>query len=56
MGAYTAFLDLSLGFSAPVLGQIAGWFGLDAVFLVSTLIVLGSAAVAIRLVRAPPPS
>lgn len=51
MGAYTAFLDLSLGLSGPLLGLVAGWGGLGAVFLVSALVVLGSAAVAARLLR-----
>ena len=34
MGAYTAFLDLALGFGSPSeLGWIAGWAGLGSVFL-----------------------
>jgi len=56
MGAYTAFLDLSLGLSGPVLGLVAGGAGLGAVFLASTLAVLCSAAVAIRLLVAPSPA
>jgi predicted MFS family arabinose efflux permease len=51
MGAYTAFLDLSLGLSSPVLGFIAGRTGLDSVFLVSTVAVLCSAAIPMRLMR-----
>jgi len=51
MGAYTAFLDVALGFGTPALGLIAGGAGLGAVFLVSTLAALGSAAVAITLLR-----
>ena len=47
MGAYTAFLDLSLGVTGPALGLVAGVAGLGSVFLVSTLVVLGSAAVAV---------
>lgn len=43
MGAYTAFLDLSLGLSGPLLGAVAGLGGLQTVFLVSTLIVLSAA-------------
>jgi MFS family permease len=35
MGAYTAFLDLSLGLASPALGLVAGGFGLGAVFLAS---------------------
>jgi MFS family permease len=53
MGAYTAFLDLSLGLSSPALGLVAGGFGLGAVFLASALVVLGSAAIAVRLLNAP---
>lgn len=51
MGAYTAFLDLSLGLASPVLGFIAGRTGLGSVFLVSTLAVLCSAAIPMRLMR-----
>ncbi|MDQ3821155.1 MAG: arabinose transporter, partial [Acidobacteriota bacterium] len=51
MGAYTAFLDLSLGLASPVLGLVAGGFGLGAVFLASALIVTCSAAVAVRLLN-----
>jgi hypothetical protein len=49
MGAYTAFLDLSLGLASPALGLVATGAGLAAVFLVSTLVVLSAAAVALRL-------
>ena len=50
MGAYGAFLDLSLGLSSPVLGFIAGRTGLASVFLVSTVAVLCSVAIPLRLV------
>jgi MFS family permease len=53
MGAYTAFLDVALGFGSPALGLIAGWAGLSSVFLASTLIVLGGAVVAMRLLHTP---
>jgi len=49
MGAYTVFLDIALGFGSPALGLIAGRFGLDTAFLASALIVLGSAAIVLRL-------
>jgi MFS family permease len=52
MGAYTVFLDVALGFGSPVLGLIAGWAGLGAVFLASMLTVLGTAFVAARLLIA----
>jgi MFS family permease len=54
MGAYTAFLDLSLGLSSPVLGLVAGSAGLGAVFLVSAVVVLGAVGIAWWLVRTPP--
>jgi MFS family permease len=53
MGAYTAFLDLALGLANPLLGLVAGGFGLSVVFLASALVVTCSAAVAVRLLNAP---
>jgi len=52
MGAYTACLDVALGVSGPVLGAVASRTGLSAVFLVSAVVVLSAAAVALRLLRA----
>lgn len=52
MGAYTAFLDLTLGLGSPALGLIAGAAGLSSVFLVSMVVVLCAAAVAMWLVYA----
>jgi predicted MFS family arabinose efflux permease len=52
MGAFTAFLDLALGVASPALGLLAGRAGLGSVFLVSTVVVLSAAAVAVRLLRA----
>ena len=52
MGAYTAFLDIALGFGSPALGLVAGWAGLRAVFLAAALIVLCAAAIATRLLYA----
>jgi MFS family permease len=49
MGAYTAFLDLALGFGTPALGLVAGGAGLGAVFLASAIAALTAAAVALRL-------
>ncbi|HTS53105.1 MAG TPA: arabinose transporter [Burkholderiales bacterium] len=51
-GAYTAFLDLALGLANPVLGLIAGGAGLASVYLVSTLVVICAAAIAMRLLYA----
>jgi hypothetical protein len=49
MGAYTAFLDVALGFGSPVLGLIAGWAGLNSVFLAAAVVVLCASAIALRL-------
>ena len=49
MGAYTVFLDVALGFGSPVLGLIAGWAGLGAVFSASAVAVLAAAGIAVRL-------
>jgi MFS family permease len=49
MGAYTVFLDVALGFGSPALGLVAGRFGFDSAFLVSALIALGGAVIAVRL-------
>ena len=51
MGAYTAFLDVTLALASPALGLIAGAAGLGAVFLASTLSVLCAAPIAMRLLR-----
>ena len=47
-GASAAHADVR-----SALGLVAGHGGLGSVFLVSTLVVLGGAAVAMRLLRAP---
>jgi MFS family permease len=49
MGAYTAFLDVALGIAAPLLGLIASFSGIGAVYLISSILVLGAAAIALRL-------
>src|SRR4051794_33198426 len=54
MGTFTACLDLALGVGGPELDLIAGGAGLGTVFLVSALVAIGAAAVALRLLRAPP--
>jgi MFS family permease len=54
-GAYTAFLDLALGLANPALGLVASRTGIRAVFLVSTLVVMCAAVIAVRLVKAPRP-
>lgn len=52
MGAYTAFLDVALGFGSPALGLVAKIVGVDAVFLASAASVLCAAAVALALLFA----
>jgi predicted MFS family arabinose efflux permease len=54
MGAYTVCLDLSLGLASPALGLVAGR-GLGSVYLASTLVVLGSAFIALHLLNAAVP-
>jgi MFS family permease len=51
MGAFTAFLDLSLGIANPALGLLATRAGLNSVFLVSTIVVLSASGIAARLLR-----
>jgi MFS family permease len=53
MGAYTAFLDLTLGLAIPALGLLASLAGLGMVFLASMLLVLSAAFIAMRLLHAP---
>ena len=55
MGAYTACLDIALGVSGPVLGALATRTGLSFVFLVSAVVVLGTAAVSLLLLRPAAP-
>src|SRR5437867_1266859 len=43
MGTYTAFLDLALGLASPTLGWLADAGGLSLVFLVSGVVVAGTA-------------
>src|SRR5438874_820605 len=54
MGAYTGFLDLTLGLASPALGLIAGVAGLGCVFLASALSVMCAALVAARLLGVRP--
>jgi hypothetical protein len=46
MGAYTAFLDVALGFGTPVLGFLAERAGLGSAFVASALAGLGTAVIA----------
>jgi len=51
MGAYTAFLDVALGFGTPALGFLAEHAGLGSVFGASMLAALGAAAIAAALLN-----
>jgi MFS family permease len=46
MGAYTAFLDVALGFGTPALGLLADHTSLGAVFVASMLAALAAAGIA----------
>ena len=51
MGAYTAFLDVALGFGTPALGLLASVAGLSAVFLASTVAALCAVPIAASFLR-----
>jgi MFS family permease len=51
MGAYTVFLDVALGIGSPALGLLAGWKGLEAVFIASAIVVLCAAGAASIILR-----
>jgi len=52
MGAYTAFLDVALGFGTAALGLLASVAGLNAVFIVSAVAALCAAPIAASFLRA----
>jgi len=52
MGAYTAFLDVALGFGTPALGLLANSFGLGSAFLASAVAALCAAPIAAAMLRA----
>jgi MFS family permease len=49
MGVYTGFLDVTLALATPLLGVVAAATGVKSVFLVSAVVVLCGAAIAVRL-------
>ena len=53
MGAYTAFLDVALGFGTPALGLLADLAGLGMAFVASMLAALGAAGIAAAILHAP---
>jgi predicted MFS family arabinose efflux permease len=53
MGAYVAFLDITLALTGPLLGAVAAASSLDSVFLVAATAVAGAAVVALGLWSSP---
>jgi MFS family permease len=49
MGVYSAFIDLSLGVLAPLLGLVANVAGLGSIFLINALLALCAVPIALRL-------
>ncbi len=49
MGVYSAFIDLSLGILAPLLGLVANVAGLGSIFLINALLALCAVPIALRL-------
>jgi MFS family permease len=54
MGAFVAFLDLSLGVTGPAAGAIASAAGVSTVYLAGAVAVASSAIVAVVLIMSPP--
>ena len=53
MGAYVAFLDISLGLTGPLAGALAGQHGVNAVYLAGCGAVSGALVIALRLLKPP---
>lgn len=56
MGAYVAFLDLSLGITSPLAGALASHAGVQSVYLAGAVVVGLSMLVALSLLSKPPAS
>lgn len=56
MGAYVAFLDISLGITGPVAGAIANHSGINAVYLAGAIAVTCSVGIALFLQLTRPPA
>jgi MFS family permease len=55
MGVYSAFIDLSLGILAPLLGLVANVAGLGSIFLINALLALCAVPIALGLRSHPQP-
>ena len=53
MGAYVAFMDMSLGVTSPLAGALAGWAGIRSVYLAGAVVVLAAVVVALSLLLKP---
>ena len=53
MGAYVAFLDISLGIVGPLLGLVASHLGIGTVYLVAGALVFGAFPIALALLLKP---
>jgi hypothetical protein len=54
MGAYNAFLDLTLGVGSPALGVLAGKAGIEAAFDASAVAAILAIPIALHLSRRRP--
>lgn len=48
LGTYSAFLDLALGITGPVAGWIAGYYGLESIYLIAAVVVAMAFALLLR--------
>jgi len=53
LGAYSLFIDLSLGITGPLIGAVAGQFGMRHIYAFTMLVVLSGLALAISRYRRP---
>ncbi|MDU5686771.1 MAG: MFS transporter [Kluyvera cryocrescens] len=48
LGTYSAFLDLALGITGPVAGWMAGYYGLESIYLIAAVVVAMAFALLLR--------
>ncbi|MNL85268.1 major facilitator superfamily transporter [compost metagenome] len=51
VGAYSLFIDLSLGITGPLAGAIAAGFGFGSIFLFAAIAALAGLAISLYLYR-----